>query len=441
MAASTLLLASIAITLVFAGVWAEEEVIVAEPERPDLALKLELEQLRSKISSLETSIVDRTQDLKSKDASIAHLRKIIEEKAATILSLQHEIESLQKKGVVDEEELVKNSHAQASELEKQVEKLRHDINEQNNRRDALVAQASEAEKKVQELNLKLENLQKANDEQKRRIQKTQHALQAAEEELIKAQLEAKTKSKELLEVHGAWLPPWLFTHMDHFQGVAATHWKDHIKSALVNFVHKVSEKSVQAQKWVEPHLEMARTKWIPAMKEQLMILETNAKPYMQTVSIRTVEAYHEYKSVIATYVVKVQEMADPYFQVASEFSKPYIDQVVAITKPHVEKMKVAMRPYTKHAIHTYDKLLKSATVYHHQAQAGIHAHLKKYESTKPLATKEVVWVMASALLALPIFLAYRLLLDIFGSKKTTKPAQKGHANNTHRRPKRRHADK
>lgn len=54
MAASKLLIASIAIILLFVGVWADapsqEEVV--EPEDSDSGLKLELEQLRKKIFTL-----------------------------------------------------------------------------------------------------------------------------------------------------------------------------------------------------------------------------------------------------------------------------------------------------------------------------------------------------------------------------------------------------
>ncbi|RRT45728.1 hypothetical protein B296_00054146, partial [Ensete ventricosum] len=103
MEASKLLIASIAISLVFVGVWAdagaEEEAVIVEPDVSDSVLKLELEQLRSKISALE---------------------KIIEEKAASILSLQSEIESVQRQGTVDAEELVKRANVESGELGKQV---------------------------------------------------------------------------------------------------------------------------------------------------------------------------------------------------------------------------------------------------------------------------------------------------------------------------------
>ncbi|XP_026663655.2 uncharacterized protein LOC103715520 isoform X3 [Phoenix dactylifera] len=433
MGAWKLVIALIAISSVVVGIWADAgiEDEIAGTEASNSALRLELEQLRTKISALESSISCQNKELKSKDESIAQLEKTIQERSASIASLQSEIESLQKKGSVDAEELVGKASARAVELEKQVEKLRNEIESQTRKRLALEARASEAEKK----------LQKTNNEQKRRIQKTESALQLAEEELLRAQLEATAKSKQLTEVHGAWLPPWFAYHISHCQELVATHWKEQAKPALDVFLQKASDKSAQAKKWAEPHLVTAKTKWIPAFKQQWMIFLTHAEPYMRTISIKTVEVYKASKSTIAPHILKIQELADPYYQEAKKFSKPYIDQVATVTKPHVEKVRVVLKPYRKHVVRAYGKFLKSATAYHHQVQAAVQEHLKKHELTKPLATKELVWFVASALLALPIFFLYRLLSDIFCSKKTRKPARNAHANHAHRRPKRRHADK
>ncbi|XP_042407590.1 uncharacterized protein LOC121997307 isoform X1 [Zingiber officinale] len=449
MVVSRLLIASIAIYLLFIGVGAdatpEEELAVVEHDASDSALKLELEQLRSKILALESNIADTTRDLKSKNETIANLGKTIEEKSATIQLLQSEIETVQKKGAGDAQELVKKAHARAGELEKQVEKLTNEIELQNKRRDDLDSLAREAEKKVQELNLKLEKLQKANEEQKLRIRKTEHALQVAEEELMKAQLEVTTKSKVLSQVHGAWLPPWLATHTDRYQKVVLAHWKDHGKPALDAVVVKVCEKGGQAKNWAAPYIKMVKIKWIPAIKEQWALLAANAEPYVQTLSTKTTKVYHVSKNTASTYAVKAHKLLDPYLKEARKVSRPYINHVATITKPYVEKLKIALRPYTKRVVRTYRKFHKSTTTYHRQAQAGIYRYLKKNDLTKRFATKELAWFMASALFVLPVFLAYRLLCDIFmiKSRKTKRPARKveAEANHTNRRPKRRHADK
>ncbi|CAL9136192.1 unnamed protein product [Musa textilis] len=443
MGASRLAIASIVFSLLVAGVWTEEAAIgdeIAEPEEAsDSVLKQELELLRSKIEDLAIGISDRTRELKNRDDLIKNLEKIIQEKSATISTLNSQIESLQKKGALDAEELLGKAYTRAAELEKQVDNLRNELETQSNNRGSLEARASEAEKKVQELILKLENLEKTNDEQKRLIRKTERALQVAKEELIIVQLEATTKLEELTKIHGAWLPPWFATHISYCQNLVETHWKEHGKPALDVVLQKASDKSAQAQKWLEPHLEIVKTRWVPAVKERWVILVTSAEPYVQQVSTKTMEVYETSKNTIAPHVEKVQKVADPYLEEAKKLSKPYIDQVATVTKPHVEKVRITLKPYTKRVVRVYRKLHKSVAAYHRQVEASIEEHLKKYELTKPLVTKELAWYMASATLALAIFIVYRLVSCILWSKMR-KSTQNGQTKHAHRRPKRRHAD-
>ncbi|XP_077221911.1 uncharacterized protein LOC143855713 isoform X1 [Tasmannia lanceolata] len=438
MAIIKFLIFSIFFSLIFLKIEADasiEEIISAsEP------LKIELGQLKSKISVLESSIDDRTRELKSKDQSIAQMKNDIKEKSDSILALQHELESLQKKGSVDAEEQVGKAHARASELENQVEKLKTEIEAQNRKSYALEARASEAERKVRELNLRLESLQKINDEQKKQIRKTERALKVAEEEIMKAKLETTSKHKELLEVHGAWLPPWLSTHLILCQSFAERNWNEFGKPALDVAIQQASEKSAQAQKWAEPHVETVKTRWIPALKEQWVAFITFVRPYMQSATTRTIEFYNASKSTLMPHILKVQELTTPYFQEAKKVSNPYIDQVATFTKPHVHKVRVVLKPYSDKVVYTSGKFLKSATVYHHQVQATVQEQLKKHELTKPLATKELVWFTASALLALPIFFLYKLCSDIF-CKTARKPTRSANTIPAPRRPKRRHAEK
>ncbi|XP_038984420.1 uncharacterized protein LOC120111448 [Phoenix dactylifera] len=440
MAASKIWMVSIVLSILVVGIRSDAEVedgTVAEAW--DSPLKPEIEQLKSKVAGLESSLSDRTDEVKRKEERIAQLEKIVEEKLATMASLQSEIELLQKKGVVDAQELVGRAGARADELEKQIEKLKNEIEAQTGKGDALVARAGEAEKKVQELSLKLENLERINDEQRLRLQKSEQALQVAQEQLAKTQLEARSKSDKLREVHGAWLPPWLANHIARCQDLAVSHWNMHGKPALDVFLQKASEKSTQAQKWVEPHLETAKTKWIPAVKEQWVTLITYIRPHVQMVSTKAIEAYWVCTNTVTPHVVKVKELADPYFQEAKKFSKPYVNQVAAVSKPHVENVRLVLKPYTKYVAHAYGKSVESTTACHHQVQAAVHEKLVKHKLTKPLATKELVWFMASALLVLPVFCIYRIFSSIFCKKtRTTRNASSRHASHKH---KRRHAGK
>ncbi|KAJ6373403.1 hypothetical protein OIU76_027695 [Salix suchowensis] len=404
------------------------------------ALKIELDQLKSKIHVQESLIDEKTKELNGKDDAIALKETIIQEKVDSIASLQSEISSLKKKGNIDAQEQVGKAHARAGELEKQVEKLSKVLETQQQEKDALEARASEAEKKISDLNSKLADLEKINVEQKSKIRKTERALKIAEEELIKTKSEAISKAKELMEVHGAWLPPWLAVQLIRCQSLAHTHWSEHGKPAMELAIQKALEKKAQAEKWAEPHVETIKTKWVPAIKEQWVVITTQVKPHVQSLTAKTVEVYEASKTTITPHVIRVQEIADPYFQEAKKFGKPYIDQVATMTKPHVDKVKVALKPYTKEAVHAYGKFLESATTYHNQVQVTVQETLEKHELTKPLAMKELIWFIASALLALPIIILARACSSIF-CKKAKKPTRNAHTNPSRRKAKRGHPDK
>ncbi|KAF4354537.1 hypothetical protein F8388_022259 [Cannabis sativa] len=467
MAATKLILLSLFLALVFTHVRADvsvggENEVDGSVASDSSTHKIEFDELKSKIQALESQVEEKTKELKGKNDLIAEKEKIIQEKSDSISSLHDEVASLQKKGTVDAEEQVGKAYARAGELEKQVEKLRKEVETQKKEKEALNAKAIEVEKKFNELSSTIQNLQKVNEEQKSKIRKIERALKVAEEEMVKAKYEATAKIKELTEVHGAWLPPWLAVHLIQCQvsimplydvethrnppeywittarlnttehrtlpphhkrqplSVAETHWKLHGKPTLELVIQKAQEKKSQAEKWAEPHLEKVKTKVIPSIKEQWLVIRSSAEPHLQLLSSKTIEVYEISKSTLAPHVLKAQEFVDPYFQEAKKHSKPYIDQVATVAKPHVEKAHEVLKPYTKKAVLAYGKFLQSATTYHHQVQATVKETLKKHELTKALATKELEWFAASALLALPIIILFRIFTSIFGLVFSTK---------------------
>ncbi|GMP36675.1 hypothetical protein CsSME_00008727 [Camellia sinensis var. sinensis] len=441
MAASKLLLFSLFLTLIFARSTADagtDNVDGFKPELSDSSLKIELDQLNSKVSLLESSIDDKIHELKRKDKSIKQMGNIIQEKSATIASLQSEIQALQ--GSLDAKEQVGRAHARVGELENQVEKLRKEIETQNKKRDALETQVKVSEQKVLELNSKLESLHRINDEQKSRIRKTERALQVAEEEMMKAKLEANTVSKELIEVREAWIPHWLATHLLHCQSFIVTHWREHGSPAFDATFQKALQKKAEVEKWAEPHIETVKTIWIPIMKDQWLRFATQFGLHVKSLTAKTIEVYHASKNSIVPHVAKVQEMVDPHFQEVKKFTKPYIDQVTTMTKPHVDKAHLLMKPYTKKVIRTYRKCIRAATKYHRQVQATIHEKLKSHDLTKPLATDELVSLMAFALMAAPLIFLFNVASSIF-CKKPKKRTRNSHTSHTRRRAKRVHPEK
>ncbi|CAL0327276.1 unnamed protein product [Lupinus luteus] len=449
MASSKLfILIALSIALIFSNVSAEADIdIPIEEQRgasqhhnhDSSALKIQLDQLNSKIHTLETHISEKSHEVKRKDEVIAEKENIIRDRSSNIESLQSEIASLRKKGSSVAEEEFGKARARVGELQKQVEKLERELETQKKEKVIWETSVAEAEKKVYGLKSKLEDLQKINEEQKAKIRKIERALKIAEEERVKAKFEATSKVKELTEVHGAWLPPWLAVHCIHSKSFVESHWNKHGKPALEVATQKVLEKKAQAGKWAEPHVETITTKWIPAVKEQWSVVKTNAESHVQLLTTKTVEAYEASKSAIAPHLSRAKEVVDPYYQEAKRFSKPYIDQVATAAKPHVDNVQVVLKPYTKKVVHSYGVFLESATTYHRQVQATVQETLNKHEFTRPFATKELEWFVASALLALPIILLARAFSAIFCTK-AKKPVKSKNAH-SRRKAKRVHHEK
>ncbi|CAN0824427.1 hypothetical protein LINGRAHAP2_LOCUS45 [Linum grandiflorum] len=378
MAAAKFFVFSLFLALVLSAAWVDASVD-SDGDQPAAGKvagsnDIELHQLTSKIQDLESQIDKKTWELKAKDEKLAEKEKAIKEKADSISTLQSEVSSLQKKRKLDSTEEVNKANAMTNELEKQLDKLKENYESQNAEKEALQAKASEADLMVDEVNSKLKDLQKISNEQKSKIEKTERALKVAEEEMMKAKLEASSKTKELLE-------------------------------AL--------EKKAVAAKWAKPHLEIVKTKWIPTVKDKLVVVTTRVEPHVRSLTAKTVDFYDTSRTAIEVHVIRVQEIVGPYFQEAKKFSKPYIDQIATVAEPHVNRIKVVVKPYTKKVARAYGNFLESATTYHHQVEATVQDTLERHELTKPLATKEFVWFVASAVLALPILVAFRVWSTVF----------------------------
>ncbi|WOL05511.1 hypothetical protein Cni_G14240 [Canna indica] len=330
-----------------------------------------IEQMRLKISSLESGVSDRTNELKRKDDIIQQLEMIVDEKSAAIESLQLEMVSFQKRGAIDAQRMLRKATTRARELEKQIDGLVNELRAQSEKREDLEARAARAEKEIREISRKVESLETRNDEQQCRLQETQHSLALLEEQLTKTQLEAKLASSKLIEVYQAWLPVWFANYF----------------SCCPN--------------------------WIPTAEQQLKIFPRQIQLHMQSSTNKLVEAYARCQAVFVSRLQEVQDFVDPYFQRAKKHLEPSINWISSIMKSHVEEAYLFFKEDGKNPLCAFNKFFNSV-------QAIILETLERHETSKPLATKYLVWFMATVLLLSPILLLYKFFSAAFGKNWRTR---------------------
>ncbi|TQD86809.1 hypothetical protein C1H46_027682 [Malus baccata] len=356
------------------------------------------------------------------------------------------------------EQQVGRAQARVDELQKKVNELEQKLQSQRKEKGNLESRVNEAEEKINGLLSEIENTGKANDEQETKIRKTEHALEVkvAEVEMWKAKFEALNEVNELeRELQSQRTEKGdlkdrlneaekkiddLLSKIENvneleeelqLQRIEKGDLKDLVNEAekkiddLLSKIENVNEfenelqsqriekgdlkdRVNEAEKKINDLLSKIENKWILAIKEQWMVVKDTVELHVKSLSTKTIEVYEVSKTTLAPHVIKAQ--VDPYFQEAKKFGKLYVDQLTTVTKPHVDK-----------AVTAYKKFLKSASTYHHQVQGTVKGLLKRHELARPLATKELEWFAASALVALLIIILFRIFSSLFCTK-SKKPA-------------------
>uniref|UniRef100_K3YDZ8 Uncharacterized protein n=1 Tax=Setaria italica TaxID=4555 RepID=K3YDZ8_SETIT len=210
----------------------------------------EIQMLKSKVASLEDEIRRRKEET-------SQLESIVRERTAQMAALVGELELLQKLNVADDESVMK-ANTNVDMLEKQIERLGSDLEDQVRKGESLEARATEAEKNWHEFSRKLEHAENINVEQRKKIKDLDDRLQNAQDKLSELEKEAKLKAEGSMccfQVHAMWLPHWLAVRVVRCQEVASAKWQVHGKPVLGPLMQKVAEKSTYAQQLVEPHLQ------------------------------------------------------------------------------------------------------------------------------------------------------------------------------------------
>ncbi|KAL6652068.1 hypothetical protein ACP70R_010993 [Stipagrostis hirtigluma subsp. patula] len=391
----------------------------------------EVQMLRSKVASLELSSLASEDEISRRKEETLQLEAVVRERTAQMAALVGELEVLQKVNVADDESVMK-ANTQNAMLEKQVERLGSDLEDQVRKGESLEVRATEAEKSLHELTRKFERVEKTNTEQRQKIQELSGKLQRAQDKLTYLEKEAKLKAEELAKVHGMWLPHWLALHFVHYQGLASTKWQVHGKPVVDPLMQKVAEKLTYGRRIVEPHLQTAQNKLVPVAKAHLNSLKSTTAPYISAVSAKSTAAYRVCRDAIQPHMAKAQEFADHYWQESKRFSKPYITQIVAASEPHLSRASTALEPFTRPVTSSLRRLVSSTSMYHGQVQEGVKNFVERNELLRPLSTDRLAWFTASALFTLPMLSIYKFFSAAF-CKKTQATRDGGRSRSSSRK--------
>ncbi|PUZ48804.1 hypothetical protein GQ55_7G275600 [Panicum hallii var. hallii] len=361
----------------------------------------------------ELSSLALDDEINRRKEETSQLESVVRERTAQMAALVGELELLQKVNVADDESVMK-ANTNVDVLEKQIERLGSDLEDQVRKGESLEARATEAEKNWHEFSHKLEHAENINVEQRKKIQDLGGRLQIAQDKLSDLEKEAKLNAEELAKVHGMWLPHWLAARVVRCQEVASAKWQAHGKPVLGPLMQKVAEKSTYAQRLMEPHLQKAqnvgswclhffhRKKWVPIAKNHLTSLRN-------TTTVYTSAVYRVCRDAIQPCTVKAREFAGHYWQECKAFSQPYISCIVALSEPHLSRANVALEPYMEPVTSGCRSLASLASEYHHQVQNGVEGFLEDTRLLTPLPADKLAWLTASALFALPVLSIYKIL--------------------------------
>ncbi|KAJ7536697.1 hypothetical protein O6H91_12G078200 [Diphasiastrum complanatum] len=401
-------------------VLADGGLTIAEKEQLDVANVRQAEDVEADLSKV--AFANEVDDLKSKLKIIEGLldkkEVSLQDKANRIHFLENKLESIQ-----------------VERLPENVRKLEFEI-------QTLKERAESSEAIVGELLAKNAKATRSIEQQQKRINSAEEALRLAEAALRRAESEAAKRTRDVSRAYEAWFPTWAASRIAQLQEKATAHWVAHGEPIFKVLVEKVSQNAEAAHHLAKPHIETFKMKWLSSLKMNLKELSTNLAHHMEIVKSTTSDSFKRAEAYISPHLKRAQEVIGPYTELARKKSSPYATKVSSFVQPYYKSFRSIFAPYTKKLHKLYKRSLRFAKTNHYQLQRSIKGALSRHEYSAKLASKEVIWFLASALLLLPALGILLLFSSHFGSaKKTSKPTPRtgtSHAGNSHkkhRRPK------
>ncbi|KAL2635248.1 hypothetical protein R1flu_006727 [Riccia fluitans] len=385
----------------------------------------EIDRLKELVASLERSSKEKVESLKQKDAHIG----VIDSELQSLKADKGDKETLSKL-----ESELKASVSKVNDLESIVLHAQKETEEVKSQLGSWKKRAIAAEEKLNDLELKYDKAQKALAEQKKRTQTAEQTLKVAEAAMLEAESKAHTRTKELLEVTNQWMPHWVSTRVGQIQANVVAKWSRHAKPRVQDLLKSASKKVGEAQDWASPHLETVKKTVVPAAQQHWKTIADSLGPHVQTLRSRTVKGYEfvrtEYvgkaHGFVKPHVDSLVESSRPYVVKIQEHTRPYVDQIATLTKPYLNQARGLVNPYVEKAAPYYHGAVSAAVRHHKNLQETVRANLARHDLGIPLVSNELVWFLASALLALPVLTLFLAFSSAFGGKRT-QPKKKSNA--------------
>ncbi|KAJ7515393.1 hypothetical protein O6H91_22G011900 [Diphasiastrum complanatum] len=413
--------------------------------------------------------------LKAKDSSLQDKEKVI----SFLKNQLEDVQAIQEQGSGKVEERLLAAQDTANSLEAQVEKLHHDVGKLESELQTFKTRAESSEATVTELLNKNYEATKIDEEQQRRIHSTEEALRKAEAALQQSESELGKRTEDLVKVAEAWLPVWLVNLPDRFQELAIVEWGEHGEPIVAFLVREWGEHGEPAvaflskewgehgepvvaflsKEWSE-HGEpvvafiskewrehgkpvvtfLSEKKWLPAAKQHWEDAVLVIGPHIEMVKVKVGEEWGEHGEPVVTFLSHklVREKAGPYVDKTAVFAQPYVDKASVFAQPYVQSTRSFYGPFFEKAHSVYQILSKLTTTYHLRLQTSLQESIKKYECLAALASKELIWFLASALLLLPVLGIFLVFSSTFGGKTSNKSVRSSggsHGGSSHKKKK------
>lgn len=386
------------------------------PSREELDTKYlltnQIVELRTQIEELTTASKTHAASLKRKDKKIRTLEKELQrsqnEKSAAIVDLEAELAEAKK--------TISDFNLQVSQLEQELVRIKAEYSAIVKRAELAEAKADSFELEASE-KLKLVEVVK---EYKIQLEKAESDLRIAKSGKLKAQKELAAKAREMAQSANAWLPPWLAIQASKMRSHMISSWAIYGAPLMESLQRLATLKAAQFRKFSKPYMRSFNKNVRPVVRSQWKKTKTIIVPQYQRIKKLVLQYLAAGKKYLSPHLSKVQESVDTYVQTVRVESRPYLEQAASFLSPHFEKANIMAEPYVKHASDHYQSVMTQASTFHEQLQDSVKGTMRKNELLSRWATKELIWYLASALLALPLFASLLVFSSVFGTKKPIK---------------------